>query len=170
MSRLQRTVEVFAFIYGCWSVVATWLFRWCFRKSFVVSVPALMRLLFCSWPSSVVTLSKAAEWVLCSFGEQAGRALTNTLIQESLRSSGWCGEGPHYPECKISGQKLESDEPKDKHGIDLWWESCLSIFTASFRGIISWTFFLRFSFHCALCGALTNFSWTCFSQTLALLR
>lgn len=29
------------------------------------------------------------------------------------------GEGLRYPECKISGQKLKSDEPKDVHDIDL---------------------------------------------------
>lgn len=50
------------FIYGCWSVVATWLSRRCFRESFVALASALRRLLFCVWLSSAVTLSKAREW------------------------------------------------------------------------------------------------------------
>lgn len=43
------------------------------------------------------------------------------VIQESLRSSGsGVARDLIMQNCKISGQKLEGDEPQNKHDVDLW--------------------------------------------------
>lgn len=147
MSMLQRTVEVFALCMAA----GVLLLRDCPDD---VSEKALLFWFLLWWgscsvhgcPLSLLFLKQQNEFWAVFKNKQVKhwQTLCNPGELEKFRL--WCGDGPYYPECKISGQKLKSDEPRDKHGIDLWWESCLSSFAASCIGVISWTFFLRFSF------------------------